>query len=515
MGVVCGCLVIVARYVLPPRLIAYVRDRSIQITRERFRADVRLGKFDISVLFPLLTITGGDVVLTKSRGSGPATLISVKEFSVHANLYGFLRTPAHIDNLELVGMEILVPPRGEKTAKQEFPRKEKYPVILDRLSCNDCALRIMSRKPGREPLEFLIHKLNMHDAGLGRSAPYRASLTNAKPKGEIATEGRFGPWNPDEPSLTPLSGSYTFTHADLDPFPGIAGTLESQGRFQGVLGYIEADGETAMPDFALDVSGHPMPLHTQFHATIDGTSGDTFLNPVHARLAHSTIVAKGGIYGLPGKKGKAVVLDVVVNPGKLEDLLWLGVKANRPPMNGNISFHTELDIPPGAGSISDRLKLNGRFVTTSAEPTNPEFQEKLKAFSRRAQGKPKDEEAGEDTFDLKGRFILNRGIASFPALNFSIPGAKLDLSGRYALRSENIDFTGHLFLKAKLSQTTTGWKSLMLKAVDPFFKGKNAGAVLPIKITGTREHPDFKLSLGDSKGAEAHDSDQIAGSKAD
>jgi hypothetical protein len=39
-------------------------------------------------------------------------------------------------------------------------------------------------------------------------------------------------------------------------------------------------------------------------------------------------------------------------------------------------------------------------------------------------------------------------------------------------------------------------KSFFLKAVDPFVKGKNAGTVLPIRITGTTENPSFGLDHG-------------------
>jgi hypothetical protein len=40
--------------------------------------------------------------------------------------------------------------------------------------------------------------------------------------------------------------------------------------------------------------------------------------------------------------------------------------------------------------------------------------------------------------------------------------------------------------------------SFFLKAVDPFFKGKNAGMVVPIKITGAKDHPSFGLDFHDS-----------------
>jgi hypothetical protein len=33
--------------------------------------------------------------------------------------------------------------------------------------------------------------------------------------------------------------------------------------------------------------------------------------------------------------------------------------------------------------------------------------------------------------------------------------------------------------------------------VDPFFKGKNAGTVLPIKITGNKASPSFALDFRD------------------
>jgi hypothetical protein len=488
-----------ARYLLPPYLIQLVKERSIQIVRERFRADVQFGRFDIDLLFPHLLITGENVSIVKKRENRVPALIFVKKFSVNASLFQFIRSPAHIHTVQLEGMVIHVPPRGPKTETREAKTpKQHYPVNIDVLECEDCELNILPKQLDKEPLQFAIHRLQMYTVGLGRSAPYQATLTNPKPKGEIETQGNFGPWQPEEPSLTALSGSYVFRNADLDPFPGIQGTLRSAGKFEGFLERIVADGETSTPDFALDTAAQPVNLSTQFHAIIDGTTGDTALDPVKAQFLHSALVATGGVFGLPGKKGKAVLLDVVVNPGRLEDLMRLGVKGGA-PMVGKVRFHTQLAIPPGKARISDRLKLDGRFYATLAQPTNPKIQEKLKKLSRRAQGKPKDANAGSDTFDLQGRFILANAVAKFPQLNFDIPGATLNLAGTYGLHSEALDFQGKLRLQAKLSQTTTGLKSLLLKAVDPFFKGKDAGAVLPVKITGNRAKPSFRLAFHQKK----------------
>lgn len=502
---VAAVVLITLRLLLPlaqKQLSEFVRRRSTEIVRERFQADVTFGKFTIERLFPQVVISGGDVRLTKGASPGVAPLMFVRSFSVAAETAQFVRRPAHVHKLALTGMRISVPPRGEQEP-QPARLPQRYPVVIDHFECGDCELDILPKNPEKHHLQFLIHRLSMQNLGLGRSAPYRASLTNAVPKGEIEATGYFGPWQPNEPSLTPLSGDYVFTHADLNPFPGIGGTLDSRGRFEGVLERIVADGHTSTPDFSLDVSGRPVPLDTQFHAVIDGTTGDTALDPVRAKLLHSIIVARGGVFGMPDHKGRAVLLDVTVSPGRMEDILRLGVKTERPALIGGLRFHTQLAVLPGPGKVLQRLRLNGRFFATEAEPTNPAIQEKLAQLSRRGEGKPGDKEAGTAVFDLQGRFVLDKAAAHFPGMSFSIPGAKLDLSGAYGLYSEQLDFRGDLRLNAKLSETFTGWKSVLLKPVDPFFR-KQGKTVLPIRITGFRSDPKFKLDLhrGKEQGTE-------------
>ena len=39
-------------------------------------------------------------------------------------------------------------------------------------------------------------------------------------------------------------------------------------------------------------------------------------------------------------------------------------------------------------------------------------------------------------------------------------------------------------------------KSIFLKIVDPLFRKGKAGAVLPIKVRGTRNDPKFGLDVG-------------------
>ena len=48
-------------------------------------------------------------------------------------------------------------------------------------------------------------------------------------------------------------------------------------------------------------------------------------------------------------------------------------------------------------------------------------------------------------------------------------------------------------LGAKASEIKTGFKSFLLKALDPLFKkkGSQAGAVIPLKISGSTDKPAF------------------------
>ncbi len=70
--------------------------------------------------------------------------------------------------------------------------------------------------------------------------------------------------------------------------------------------------------------------------------------------------------------------------------------------------------------------------------------------------------------------------------------------GSYGLRSEAIAFAGTLRMDATISEAAGvgGLKGFLLKAVDPIFRKKGAGALVPIKVGGTREKPAFGLDVG-------------------
>ena len=82
---------------------------------------------------------------------------------------------------------------------------------------------------------------------------------------------------------------YTFDHADLGVFDGIAGILHSDGKFEGELDSIAVQGQATVPDFRLKMAGNRVPLSTHFDVLVDGTNGNTVLRPVSGTLGKNKL----------------------------------------------------------------------------------------------------------------------------------------------------------------------------------------------------------------------------------
>lgn len=417
------------------------------------------------------------------------------------DLSGLVGDLRRIRRLRLEGLHITVSSRrgedeGGETVGTSPAKPSVTPFVIEEIIADGTRLDIRRRDPQKAPLTFDIDRLNLHSVGVNRPLRFRATLTNPQPPGLIESTGEFGPWRSDEPGLTPVSGRYTFENADLSTLKGIAGILSSTGQYRGVLERIEVEGATDTPDFSVSTGGHTVHLQTQFNAIVDGTKGDTFLQPVNAQFLHTRLVARGEVVELPDRQGKMIRLDVSVSDGRVEDLLRLAVKSDKPSIIGALRFNTKFELPPGKQEVVDRLRLKGAFKLAAARFTNLDVQEKVTTLSRRARGETDEDDSERIASNMKGLFNLRDGVLTFSDLSFRVPGASVHLDGTYALRAEAMDFRGTLHMQAKLSQTTTGIKSFLLKAVDPLFKKEGAGAILPIKITGTRQDPSFDLEIG-------------------
>ena len=468
------------------------REWVVRELRSRFKSEVELESLSVTV-FPRMAVSGQGLSLRYHNRTDLPPMFHVEKFSFNLGWMGILRAPRRIRGIYVENMTITVPPRADR--KSIVLERQVPSIVVDKIVCNNTDLVIVPKKAGKVPLDFSIHELVLNSVGGGKPFKFRGTLTNAKPKGEIATNGQFGPWDADDPGDTHVSGVYKFTNADLGPFPGIAGILSSNGNYRGQLNEIEVAGETDTPDFSLDPIGRAVPLHTEFSATVNGTDGDTYLHPVRATLLQSLIVANGSVVRDPARGGHLITLSVTSEKAHLEDILRLAIKGDRPFMTGTLNLKTKFLLPPGQAKVLDRLKLDGQFGVTDGQWASAEVRDKLESLSRHAEGQATNEAAGSSVSDLSGVFTFDKSIITFKNLTFSVPGADVQLRGEYALRGERLDFHGHLRMQAKLSHTVTGKKSFFLKAIDPFFSRNGAGTQLPIKVSGTRASPTIGVSV--------------------
>lgn len=481
-----------------------LRVRVVATLADRLDSEVELGDLTLR-LFPRLHAVGTNLAIHHKGRRDVPPLISVERFTVDADLLGLWRR--HVTHVRLDGLQIQIPPRerdggeprGEDHGARPLGTREEghvasgRQVVVDVVDAPEAAVIIIPRNKENPPKTWYLHALRVHAVSANTAMPFQALLTNGVPPGQISTEGSFGPWHRDDPGHTPVNGGFTFENADLSVFKGVSGILSSKGTYRGTLETIEVHGETETPDFTLAISGHAVPLSTKYHAIVDGTNGDTKLERIDASFLETAFVAKGGVYHTKGVRGRRVTLEVTMDRARLDDIMRLAVKTSAPPMVGSLRLETTFDLPPGDQDVVEKLRLNGHFAIADGRFANTDVQQKVNGLSLRARGKKVSADPPPKVVsDFTGRFILANGVLALDPLTFDIPGAVVELEGRYALRPETIAFRGNLFMDARMSETTTGWKSMLLRAADPLFR-KQGRTVIPIRITGTRDAPSFGL----------------------
>ena len=487
-----------------------VRARVVAALSERFHAPVQLDHMDISLVRGI-EVRGRGLRVPYVAGSTQldpqdnVPLLSVNSFAFRSTLRQLLRQPLHVENVKVEGMELHIPPSSQrgpllKSNPSDHSTHTKIALQVDKIHCTDVKIFVERNKPGKDPLEFDIQELNLTDVGPSQPFTYVADLTNPVPVGQIHAAGHFGPWDSDEPRATPLDGDYSFSNADLGTIKGIGGTLSSTGHFDGQFGNITIDGTTDTPNFSIDITNHPVPLHTKFHAYVDGSTGDTTLDPVQAHLLHSDFTARGTVQNIHGR-GHDIALDINMPHARIEDMLVLGVKSTPPLMHGALTMQAKLHIPPGHVRVAQKMELAGTFSINGVEFSNAKLQDKIDSLSMRAQGKPQDAgTAGKDRqaevqSQMSAHFNLAQGVISVNDLHYQIPGALVLMNGVYSTDGNQFEFKGHVRTQATASQMVTGWKSMLLKGLDPFLQKNGAGLELPISISGAKGDFDLRLAL--------------------
>ncbi len=352
---------------------------------------------------------------------------------------------------------------------------------------------------------YPIQKLIMRNLQQGKTVSYSVDMQNAYPAGRIQASGSFGPLNPKNLGGTPVSGKFTFNGVELDQIGELHGTLSSEGNFSGALAAIEVYATASTADLAV-ADGQPVPVNGVVQSTVNALNGNVVLHRVEVKTGQTTVEAAGAVAGAPNTP-KTTELDLTVSKGRVQDLLRPFLK-DRPPITGTVALKAHAHLAPqnGAAGFLKRLSVDGGFVLPSERLTDRATEQTLTEFSQRAQGSKatktdqKNGEAGEIEADpaadvvssVEGQVTIRDGVVSTRWLAFEIPGASADLNGTYNLRDGTVHLAGNLKMESDISHATTGFKSLLLKPLAPFFKKRHAGAVVPIAVTGGPD--DYKVS---------------------
>jgi hypothetical protein len=484
-----------------------LRRKVVETLSARFHSPVELDRLEVSLRKGVIVTGGGLRILYLAGPTKPDVhpnappMLVVDHFVFGTGWRELLRPTTRVVMVKVKGLQVNIPPKEERGKPMPDDPKRKGQSVLgiavDRIECTDAKVVIETNNPAKKPLEFAISSLTLTDVGLKKPFNYEAVLVNPKPAGDVRSTGHLGPWQDDNPRDTPMDGSYEFTHADLSSIHGIGGILASTGKFGGTLGEIAVEGEADVPEFRLDLSDHALPLHTEFRAVVDGTTGDTRLDAVKARVGRSELTATGAVTKSTTVPGHDTNLHFVMEKGRIEDMLALSMKGSPTLMRGALATKGHIEIPPGPVSVSRKMRLEGTFAITGAMLNNPKMQEQIDSMSMRAQGKPKLANAQDAEVvgsSVSGKFSQADAVLDVSELNFQIPGAKAEMSGQVQLVGSTYEFQGKVRTEATASQMTTGWKSLLVKPFDGLLKKNGAGLELPIKVTGTKSTYDLRLN---------------------
>lgn len=477
----------------------YTQQALTKTLQDRFARTVQIRSFR-KTFFPPGCVAEG-VSFEHRQKKYLAPLITVDMLILRGSYNGLLRIHPRLDEIEVKGLHVLIPPPGPSGEPSKVmpltTSTTGSTITIGEIKTDGALLEFMPRHPGQDSFKVKVQHLTLDNVAEKGIISYHAALLNPEPPGEIHSVGKVGPWDENDPGNTPVEGSYTYEHVDLAVFKGISGTLSSQGKFNGTIGQIGTKGEIDVPDFRVSGSSHTLHLNSTFQAVVNGTNGDTELQNVDSHFEQTTVTSSGSVAGEPGVHGKMVRLEMAVKTGRIEDLLFLFTEEKRPSLTGSINLHAKIQVPPGPPGFLRKLDLAGSCGIGGGSFTNPSVQHPVDALTESADGENKKQQAADPETvlsQLSGTVSVKNGVATLSNVSFTARGTRAQIQGTYSLLDRNVDLHGILYTNGKLDDTTSGFKSVVLKAIGPLLKQKSV-TVVPFTITGTSSKPAFGLDF--------------------
>src|SRR5678815_1955049 len=178
------------------RVEPYIRDQSIQYLQKRFDSEVEIGSLSISIpkFSPVrllardlhgatARVEGENVVLRhKGRRDIPPMFV-MKKFAFEVDLGTLFDTPKRVPLVHVNGMEIAIPPKGERpdlqNDEEEDEEAEETNVLFDEVVIEDSMLTLLPRDTKKNPLRFDLHHIRLQSAGRNVAMKYRAAIGSA------------------------------------------------------------------------------------------------------------------------------------------------------------------------------------------------------------------------------------------------------------------------------------------------------------------------------------------------
>jgi hypothetical protein len=287
-----------------------------------------------------------------------------------------------------------------------------------------------------------------------------------------------------------LKGSFTFKDGDLSTYKNMEGMLTASGKFEGTVASLSVKGQANVAGLRVRQKGPATDVRAEYVAVVNGKTGEVQLQPSDVQFLETRL-------GVSGSIGKTTTLDFDGRQSRVQDLLTVFASSDQPGMRGPIAFRARVVLPAGDEPFLRRVQLDGNFGIDDAQFKH-RMQNKVEKLSSRARGQDNDVRPADVDSDVKGHVRLRDGVAHLDQVRFRVPGAVANGGGTFNLITKRVDLRGKVAIDATLSEASGGgWKSFLLKPLNGFFRDKkrDAGAVLPVSITGIYPRAKAKVSL--------------------
>lgn len=362
-------------------------------------------------------------------------------------------------------------------ASQKKPSQQK--MRIETIVADGTTLDLL--RDGKAYLHLSFPVLQIHNLRAGAPLTFVTRANVPWLGGVLDANGTLGPLEPSQYATMPLQGTYSLQGGDLRRLGALQGHTDASGTYRGRLNAVALDGRLAIPNFRAG-QGHVERLDASFRATLNGTTGDLEIHNARLETAGSTIQAEGSLSGRP----RIARVSLSTTDADLERLLDL-LESRTPSVQGKVAFQAHAEWKSGPETFLKRLQLQGQIALDQVTFVRQAEQQKMDALSARV----RKANSGDDVqvhAAASGATIFQGGVARFRGVLVTLPGATARLHGTFNLLDTRVHMTGNLSLQQGLFHDLKGWKRWLAAPLDPLFRRGNAGAVVPIAVTGTADH---------------------------